>query len=689
MRKINKIIKLFLCIALFVGLFSLNVGPMAEQVSPNGSQVGIQSTIADYMGNRALAEPTATTPATTGTGADANTKPKDVANVANILTTVAQTSTYVHNIFNPLINFLTFGIGAFLGNDYIFAGTMGTMLHTIWVISRNIVNIIFVLILLFLALKYIFSQEETNLGKILPKFVLLLIAVNFSWLAGKLVLDAANVASNVVFSIPAGIQGVLGEGSTAMDLESGDNACKVTADNKVTGFCAPSGIWFPADTKNTTNDFNCNPDKVKQLNDAYKVLYPINAADAKQYADISSASPSGNTTINRSQAYICWQQIKLGDYNQNTASYYLTYSMARVQNLTRANTNDKLSQLAIGTLFSLLIEIVYLMAFASLYIALIIRVAFLWVLMAFSPLIVLLMFSGDIGMKGGKAAELLSFQNFAKWAFAPTMVGAVWSVGFIMVTAGQTMTDSTWKQLNSIGGGVDSNIFSSSSLLMGMDSIQQFIWLLMTTGIIWMGTFSVLGGLDVVKNVTDKIKGIGTNALQGVGEVIKYAPIIPMGGEGKHTSLGGMMEAKPLHGLAQKWRDKDELLQGDKMGKAENGFKENVKTMVDLDFSNEKGVMDKFRSITGLSQEDIVNNIDGAQEMVRKYGGDLKGNQKILVDIIGKQKTYTNISAPAQSAANPPAETMDKGKTPVQTGSGGAANAPVNAPVSGDQQAPP
>ena len=158
---------------------------------------------------------------------------------------MAKVSTYVNNIFNPLIHFLTFGIGAFLGNDYIFAGSMGTMLHNIWVISRNIVNIVFVLILLFLALKHIFKGEDSNIAKTLPKFVILLIAVNFSWLAGKLVLDAANVAANVVFSIPAGIpQGfVTQHGHGKQENKCGSN------EYKAKGFCEPSGIWYPADTK--------------------------------------------------------------------------------------------------------------------------------------------------------------------------------------------------------------------------------------------------------------------------------------------------------------------------------------------------------------------------------------------------------------------------------------------------------
>ncbi len=677
MRKTSKIIKGLLCAALFVGLFSLNVGPIAEPVSTSGGTTQGQSTIADYGGNRAWAQDTAPAAGTgTDNGAEKDTgKPKQVTDVASILETVAKASTYVNNIFNPLIHFLTFGIGAFLGNDYIFAGSMGTMLHNIWVISRNIVNIIFVLILLFLALRYIFKGEESNTTKLLPTFVLLLIAVNFSWLAGKLVLDASNVAANVVFSIPAGIQGVIGEGSTVMNLESEENACKVNNQtDKVTGFCSPSRIWFPADAKMTDNYYNCTSDQVKDFDEAYKAAYPIEGKGDE------------GTGVTKA-ATICWQQIKLSDYNQNTASYYLTYSMARVQNLTRANTGDKLSQLAIGTMFSLLIQLVYLTAFASLYIALIIRVAFLWILMAFSPFIVLLMFTKDIGAGGQGVDKYLSISAFINWAFAPAMVGAIWSVGFIMITAGQTMSVDVWKQLNAVGGGVDANIFSASSLFMGMDNIQQFIWLLMTTGIVWMGTFAVLGNLQVVSSITNKIKAVGTSTLTGLGEMAKYAPL-PMGGEGKRASLASLSPARFTQGMAEKWRT-EQMGATDKLKEAEMKLK--ASTDVTVNFADNGTMLKGLMQKTGLSEEYIRGHTEEVIAMVKKQSTAVGGSANAdklekMIRQLGTKPSALDVSVDPNQTQTTPTPPPDKKAQPQVAGGQRAITSPENTPQQADNQ---
>ena len=118
---------------------------------------------------------------------------------------VAKATTYVNFLFNPMIHWLSFQIGSLLSNDYIFASKMGVMLKGIWITVRNIVNIIFVLVLLFMAIRHVVDAESEhgNLVKLLPKFALMLIAINFSWLGTKVVMDAANVATQVMFSLPS------------------------------------------------------------------------------------------------------------------------------------------------------------------------------------------------------------------------------------------------------------------------------------------------------------------------------------------------------------------------------------------------------------------------------------------------------------------------------------------------------
>jgi len=456
------------------------------------------------------------------------TATKEAPLLSDTIKSIAQKSQIIFKIFHPAIYFFTKHIGNFMNPDLVYGGKMGEMLKGIWIVSRNIVNIIFVLFLLYYAVMYIFNfggESKTDVVKILPWFALTLIAVNFSWMASKLIVDAANVATNIAFAIPSGVKGVV---TTPTDTK-----CKISADGtKLDNYnCSPSAIYIPFDsiremnfsTADCTNGVNVGvADETGKINysfaevvDGFKEAYPSGA-------DPKKSSPFYQTTV------YCWGDMDIGKFNSTNAAFQLTYSMARVQNLPKAQTGDSISKLAIGTIFALFIEIVYLLAFAALMIALIFRVAMLWILVAFSPFIVLLMFMEHYGL--GKGAEkvktYLSMDAFIKWAFAPAKVAVVWAIGFIMITAGQTATTDIFNKYD-ISSSVSGKVFNVNSFFMGMNSLSEMIWLLMTIMIIWMGTFAVLSDLEGAKLITDQINTTGKRFFTAVASTPKIAPIIP------------------------------------------------------------------------------------------------------------------------------------------------------------------
>ena len=633
MKQISKFIKGILLITLFISIFSLNIQPIlqntAETSTPNGGQAGYavetrcsaspEMKFADYFTTKAFAQSD-----TSASGASEEPITvrieKDPIDAKAIMQTVARASTYVNSLFNPLIHFFTFNIGNFLGNDYIFAGHMSDMLHSIWVVSRNIVNIIFVLILLFLAVRHIFGGEEggnTDLKKTLPMFVIMLIAINFSWLGGKVILDAANVATNVVFQIPAGVQEVAGEG-----LSNSLEECKPSENitKPPTGACMPSAFYYPADSKITNHYFG---------DDCNKKEFELNYADAypKDKAPNKKNEYYGTTSI-------CWKKMDIGAYNQNNASYFLSFSMARVQNLTLASTDKDLDKVAIGVLFSLIIQIVYLAAFLALYLALIIRVAALWFLMAFSPFLVLMHYlTKDLNVPG---SDKFSIKAFVNWAFVPAAVGAVWSVGFIMITTGQTMTGDIFAKLNQAGG-ITSSVFSMKSIFMGMESWQQFIWLIMTIGIIWIGTFAALSKLPVVGAVVGKIDDYGKRAAKVIGSAPMWAPIMPLydykTGKmdwNKRMSLGKLSPVSLLEKMKNTY-ESDSMSTTGKFHKASQNIKNFDKSKIDeLNTAKGEDAIKLLNRTLGVnfSKADILKN-DGK-------------SFKNLVEQIGKEKGLTS-----------------------------------------------
>ncbi len=547
-------------------------------------------------------------------------------------TAILGASDLINKVFDPAIFTITNSIGGLLGNDYIFAGAMGKMLHEIWVVSRNIVNIVFVLILLFLALRHIFGSEESSeLKKALPKFVIMLIAINFSWLGARLVLDAANVATNVAFAIPAGTKGIV-------ELEAEE--CNLNNNGGAEGSCGLVSLYKPFDaTDDSSIIIKTEEDKEAKCNlkALYDDAYGVDADGEK----IEGYTPPGKENAYYQTTTYCWENRKLDKFSKSNAAYHLTYSMAKVQNLPKATavgtTAETFAKIGIGTLFSLFFQIVYLIAFASLFIVLIFRVAALWFMVAFSPFLVLLLYlSQDSQLSGiGKSIESkFSIAQFANWAFAPAKVGLVWSVGFLMITTGQISTKEVAVALNKTGD-ITSYGFSVSSLYMGMESIQELMWLLMTIGIIWVGTFAVFSDLAVVNTITDKIKNYGNDFAKEVAMSPTWAPIMPMidpktgglklGSYGKTAGPVGMLQkAKAYHTGTddRKFENAHEKLKTAK--------DRNPSDFAKISTGSDEDRFKAFSRLSGLSAAEISSDPRKVKSMLKDLGVDERHSQRII-----------------------------------------------------------
>lgn len=607
------------------------------------------------------------------------------ADTKKLVEQTAKIAQYVNNIFNPAIHFFTFKIGALLNNDYVYAGNMGTMLQNIWRVNRNIVNIVFVLILLFLALKQIVKGDEnTDLKKILPTFAMMLIAINFSWLASKVVLDAAHVVTNITFSIPSAVKGVMGDKLNEIVVAKCGIQQTGNGTGKLIGNCQPTKIYMSPSAQRIIHakETECN----KDIDIKYNEVYP-------EGKDPNTKATGYNEIFGKS--IYCWKTMDIGNYSQNTASYFLSFSMAKVQNLVQASSED-IGKLAIGSIMAFLIQLVYLVAFACLFIALILRIAALWFFVAFSPFIVLLLFmkSSNLG-QGGELANKIGIPAFAHWAFAPAMVGAVWSVGFIMVTTGQSMSADFFEKLNETGE-VTGRIFEIQTLFMGMENIQQFIWLLMSVGIIWIGTFAVLTKLSFGKEIFDYVNTAGRKFAGYVGKSPTWVPIIPQY-DHKTGQFTGM---KSLEKIADDLSP-NKLIEGYRHGMTSqevNKFTEAVKKLTTAIKSE-----DKQKAVDAITEGNVavkfIENNGGITEStlrdMMKRDKDVVKN--MLIDGLGKdrgEKLFPLIEKHFERTQPPPATKKPEEAAPAQAGAAPAAPAPTPpvagaTPVGGPPAAPP
>lgn len=247
-----------------------------------------------------------------------------------ILNGINEIVTYLLQLSSALLWPVLLMIGSLLDNDLIFGGAMGERLLGIWVQIRNLVNIAFVLVLLAVAVYNVLGIGEEGgpfaLKQVLPKFVLALIAVNFSFLAIKVVLDFTNVITGAVFALPAT------SGATDFKREEIENI-----------ICGTNSESMPM------RPLWCNKTKF-------------------------------NTRANTMFARL--------DRNNITLVYAIKFGKAAHMKFIRDGLKG-IGQLGFNIIFNLVLYFVYALSFIALFLVLLGRVVALWIAVVLSPLLAL------------------------------------------------------------------------------------------------------------------------------------------------------------------------------------------------------------------------------------------------------------------------------------------------------------
>lgn len=264
--------------------------------------------------------------------------------------------------------------GSLLDNDLIFGGAMGERLREVWVQMRNLVNIIFVLLLLVIAVYNVLGLGEKGgahfaLKTALPKFAIALIAVNFSFLAVKVVLDFTNVITGAVFALPN--QFVQSETLT-QQLQS--------------NICATGG--------------------------SSQTLAP-------RFCDGNGFKPAALAFFNKL------------DRTNIMLVYAVQFSKANRLKEVRQGVKD-VTQLGLNLIFNAVIFVVYATSFIVLFVVLFARLVALWVIAVMSPFIALTIVLPNL--KDTFSAGDTDFKTmFLQNAIAPIRIGLILSVGYIML----------------------------------------------------------------------------------------------------------------------------------------------------------------------------------------------------------------------------------------------------------------
>lgn len=408
----------------------------------------------------------------------ASTYDKLIKDFSGLLSTLVQA-------FNYLLWPILILIGGLMDNTLIFGAGIEDRLLLIWTQVRNLINLLFAVFLIGVAIYNVLGIKGDGnyaLKSVLPKMIITLILINFSFLGSKLVLDAANVATTAVFALPNSV-------------EQG----------------------FSEDRFSTIEQAMCSPNST---------------ASKFQNQSINNLANLGNTATQKmcqSGAFTDNAKQFFQGYDKNNAALVMAISFKRLPQILDPSElvikEANIVNLVINLILVLFLEIVYISAFLALFAVLLARIVVSWVIIAVSPLIVLKWGMKGVNIPGLSVLDSFNVdEQFIKHATAPIKIGFGMSIGYIMLDAFQSIgTPSLWFALGEDFGSVFSGLGTIPELFIGLAAV----------GIVWKVSFDAADN-TFAGVVTKKFRGFMEDAGLGLRNVIlKQAPIVPIAQPGR------------------------------------------------------------------------------------------------------------------------------------------------------------
>ena len=372
-------------------------------------------------------------------------------------------------------------IGPLLDNNLIFGPGVEDRLFEIWSQMRNITSLILAIMLVGVALANIFGVSEGSsyeMKSFLKKMVITLVVINFTFFGARIVLDASNVLTNFAFGLPNTVQ--TQSISSLQNIEKG--LCSAL---KQVGASAEPNV--------------------------FQGMLNLGLAD-----DGSKGMCDQNSLTSAAKGF--FSRVSSSNLSLIMAANYSTIADGLEPSKTFEITLD-IVNLSINTALSLIMVLLHALAYVSLFFILVVRLMFLWLSIALSPLIV---FATIMGLSQFDELKSL-YDEFFTHVFAPVKIGFALSISYIIFSTIEQTGISTPGMV--LGQGL-SYPFS------GVGTLEKLIISLSSAIIVFEVALSV-GSKTRASFITDSISQFAkTNARTGQNLLKR----IPLGFAGKGTS---------------------------------------------------------------------------------------------------------------------------------------------------------
>lgn len=543
-------------IYLLFGLFIINTFPIIEIFINSENNIFLQN---------AIAEETET--------------PKDPPNTINELietkfdnslkNKISEFATLIIAFFTPLIAIMVKFIGSLMGDSYIWGNNsavtgdgksfdIAQLLYELWDVLRTIVNYIFLLILLFFAFMNVipYGTDSYNLKTFLPKLIFAIVVVNLTWFGVRVVFDAVDVMSRVVFALPESITSEKfrqtfrekceitdkppsKDGSTESSTDTASTSKKLY----VKGNCYPE--YIAVNPNGALDQDPVKGDIGKEISDLTEKIGKETDEDEKadlvakktKLESVQKKMGSNGGVVNYGAVTIYWTDFDYEKFNEGTIAPLFAFSVMQIQNLPRIASSGlqtfkdkgvKIDQksgytnLFINSLAGLIIMVLLFLIFLMMLISLFFRIIVLWINIIASPIFALNIVLGEVG-SGAPEGDYFGKAAFIKHAFAPVIMGVPLVIGFIMITVGKQY---------SLLGEENNNFMLQGALIDGVSSIHQLFYYFLTIAVLWVGGVKAINmaSADFVQNTF--ISPISTG-VQNLASTLAKAPLylqfVPIG----------------------------------------------------------------------------------------------------------------------------------------------------------------
>lgn len=377
-----------------------------------------------------------------------------------------------------------------------------SMLLSIWQFSRNITNVLFVFMLVFVALYAVVVPTDGGefMKSNVKKFILAIILVNFSWFFPRVILDVANVLTATIFNLPASI------GSTC-------NTEDIDGEKSKECLYIEETWLFPKA-------------KRKKVADQEKADLCLKSAltDKTHYLKVSDL--------------VC---VKLAPYDKDFNTGMSILQGLYVNHIRIIHSGkvvpepgpadgtwsslQELGRFTVQFMFILFYTVAALFPLLAMAVVLLIRIPIIWLTVAFMPF----MFVGFVmGEKMGELNTMVIFKEFVKAAFLPAAMAIPLAVGFIMLNTsiGAACPEGKYAYLCKEQG----QLIGSVTDLWGM------LWSFVAIIVMWIGIFYAIqktGG--IYATVGNSVKSVGQNWGKFALQAPLAFPIIPVDGNPRNN----------------------------------------------------------------------------------------------------------------------------------------------------------